>query len=892
MQSEIRVPDKVSLDNIESRWTKIWEEKQIYAFDRSKDRKDVYSIDTPPPTVSGELHIGHVFSYTQTDIMARFWRMQGKAVFYPMGFDDNGLPTERRAQQYYGIRCEPSQPYEANFVPPKIAGKTTTQAGETNEQKTNDAPVMCSRPNFVELCRQLTEEDEKVFRDLFVQLGVSVDWSLLYTTIGELAQKTSQSAFLQLAERGHVYRKEAPTLWDIDFCSAIAQAEIEDREIKGAYYKLNFTSTKDNSKVVIATTRPELLPACVALVCDPEDPRYRHLIGTTVTTPLFHVEVPIYGHGLADKDKGTGIAMVCTFGDTTDVIWWKDLNLPTRVIIDKTGKLEKIDFSKHDFLSRKADVANEHYSKLAGLSIKSAKREIVKILEENSELVGEIEPISHMVKFYEKGENPLEIISSNQWYIKTLEHRDDLIEAGRRIQWHPSFMRMRFETWVEGLNSDWNISRQRYFGVPFPVWYKLDSGGNPIESEPIFADKADLPLDPSTTCPPGYDDHMRNQKNGFIADNDVMDTWATSSLTPQIASRWADDSELFEKVFPMDLRPQAHEIIRTWLFSTVVRSLLHHDNIPFSDTAISGWILDKDHKKLSKSKGNAVVPTRYIETYGTDAVRYWAGSARLGTDTALDEQQMKIGRRLAIKLLNAAKFVLGRINSVDFQDVDPGDAIVYTPLDVAMHYTLANLVTEATRAFQNYEYAKALDLTEKFFWNFCDDYLELSKLRTYETSSSMQTLSAIKTLEISLYTVLKLFAPFLPFTTEEIWSWSHTDSIHTSNWPLAEEVLADIDYGLQSKSNSLEQDDTTELNQLVPVCSLIMEKIRKQKSEGKLSMKAPVKSVVISADKKTIELIRLAQSDLANAGGVNEFIYNEASLQQLEIDVILEADTI
>jgi len=883
MQPEIRVPDKVSLDNLENRWARIWEEKQIYAFDRSKSRDDIYSIDTPPPTVSGALHVGHVFSYTQTDIIARFWRMNGKAIFYPMGFDDNGLPTERRAQQYYGIRCEPSQSYDPNFSPPKLAGKPVDGTAKTD--KDSNITVGCSRPNFVALCRQLTEEDEKLFYDLFVKLGISVDWSLLYTTIGELAQKTSQYAFLQLAENGHVYRKEAPTLWDVDFCSAIAQAEIEDREIQGAYYKLGFTSTKDASKIVIATTRPELLPACVALVCDPTDERYKHLIGTTVTTPLFHVEVPVFGHELADKEKGTGIAMVCTFGDTTDVIWWRELKLATRVIIDTNGRLEKINFSDPNFASKKPELANENYSHLIGRSIKSAQREIIRLLEDSNDLMGEIEPITHVVKFYEKGERPLEIVSSNQWYVKTLDHRDSLIEAGRRMQWHPDFMRSRFETWVEGLNSDWNISRQRYFGVPFPVWYKLDHQGNAIDSEPIFAKEEELPIDPSATPPEGYDESMRNQKNGFIADNDVMDTWATSSLTPQIASHWVDNSELFQKVFPMDLRPQAHEIIRTWLFSTVVRSFLHHNDIPFRNTAISGWILDKDHKKLSKSKGNAVVPSEYLENYGTDAVRYWAGSARLGSDTAFDEQQMKIGRKLAIKLLNAAKFILTRINSSDIQTIPPNTGFSYTPLDEAMHYALANLITETTASFQTYGYSRALDLTEKFFWSFCDDYLELSKLRTYDISNPSETISAIKTLEISLSTILKLFAPFLPFVTEEIWSWSHSDSIHTSNWPTAEEVASPVASNIGHTSN---YQDSEKYIRLISLCSIIMEKIRKKKSEANVSIKTPVDKVIITADHETISLISLIQSDLAGAGNVATFTYDETESQEITIEVALK----
>ncbi|MCL5048607.1 MAG: valine--tRNA ligase [Firmicutes bacterium] len=886
MHSEVKVPDKVTLDGLEDNWSQIWLQNKTYAFDRTKERSEVYSIDTPPPTVSGSLHVGHVFSYTQTDIIARFWRMQGKAVFYPMGFDDNGLPTERRAQQYYGIRCEPSIPYNPNFIPPKIAGQPNSLAKSKSDEKTSgdNSPIPCSRPNFVELCRQLTEEDEKLFYDLFVRLGISVDWSLLYTTIGEKAQKTSQAAFLQLVENGYAYRKEAPTLWDVDFCSAIAQAEIEDREVAGAYHKLKFISSDDGSIIPIATTRPELLPACVALVCNPSDERYANLIGKTATTPLFHIEVPIYGHELADKDKGTGIAMVCTFGDTTDVIWWNDLKLKTRVIINKNGSLEPIDFSDKNFASLEPDKAREHYSEILGLNIKSAQKKIVELLRNSGELLGEPETIKHMVKFYEKGERPLEIISSNQWYIRTLDKKDILIEAGRQINWHPDFMRLRFETWTEGLNSDWNISRQRYFGVPFPVWYRLDQEGGVVENQPIFADKEDLPLDPSVTPPPGYDETMRGQKNGFVADSDIMDTWATSSLTPQIAGDWVNESGLFDRVFPMDLRPQAHEIIRTWLFSTVVRSVAHHKSIPFKNTAISGWILDKDHKKLSKSKGNAVVPTEYLERHGTDAVRYWASAARLGMDTAFDEQQMKIGRRLSIKILNATKFILTRINSPELQNFDMTQQTTYTPIDQAIHYALTDLIEETTKSFEEYDHAKALDTTERFFWYFCDDYLELSKIRTYDVSNPSSSLSAIKTLEIALSVLLRLFAPFLPFVTEEVWSWWHKTSIHTSNWPTISEIVDD------SITNSSIHDDTENAKKLIGITSEVLEKIRKKKSEEKLSMRAQVEEVIISGPYQMIALIKLSQDDLVAAGNVKKITYHETETERLSTEVILASD--
>jgi valyl-tRNA synthetase len=836
-------PERVGVEGLEEKWALAWDTDGTYKFRRDVDKSQVFSIDTPPPTVSGSLHVGHVFSYTHTDVVARFQRMRGKEVYYPMGWDDNGLPTERRVQNYFGVRCDPSLPYIEGFTPPY-------EGGDNKSSKAADQ-IPISRKNFIELCEKLTAEDELQFEALWRQLGISVDWDQTYQTISPAAQRVSQQAFLNNLSRGEAYQSMAPTLWDVTFRTAVAQAELEDRDQPGAYHRIGFDGP--DGKIFIETTRPELIPACVALVAHPDDDRYKALFGKTVKSPLFGVEVPVVAHRLAQIDKGSGIAMICTFGDLTDVIWWRELDLPNRAIIGWDGRI----------LETAPDVINTPealaiYAELAGKTVFTAKTRIVELLQESGDMVGDPKPITHPVKFFEKGDRPLEIVSTRQWYVRNggrdADLRSRLLELGKELKFHPDFMRVRYENWVNGLTGDWLISRQRFFGVPIPVWYALDENAQPDFDRVLVPASELLPIDPSTDVPAGYSESQRGVANGFIGEVDIMDTWATSSLTPQLAGGWLDDPEKFAKVFPYSLRPQGQDIIRTWLFSTVLRSQQEHGILPWADAGISGWILDPDRKKMSKSKGNVVTPNDLLVEHSSDAVRYWASSARLGTDAAFDTGMMKIGRRLAIKVLNAAKFVLSF-------EAPAADAKVTEPIDQSLLLNLAEVVRDATTAFENYDHTKALELAEKFFWIFTDDYLELVKERAYGQGGFNydEQASALVALRQALLTLLRLFAPFLPFATDEVWSWWQVGkgSIHRSSWPSEAELVQGLD------SANLD---------LLPLASQALFGTRKAKSDAKASMKADVLSANLVAPKDLIARLELLSPDLKAAGRIAELV--------------------
>ncbi len=863
------VPERPTLDGLEAKWDALWAERGTYAFDRSAPKERVFSIDTPPPTVSGSLHVGHVFSYTHTDVVARYQRMRGREVFYPMGWDDNGLPTERRVQNYFGVRCDPSLPDEGpGFTPPA-----------TPDAK-RQVPV--SRPTFIRLCEQLTADDERVFEALWRAVGLSVDWSLVYTTISDEARAVAQRAFLRNLARGEAYQAEAPGLWDVTFQTAVAQAELEARDHPGAYHRIAFPAggaREGADPVVIETTRPELLASVVALVAHPDDERYRPLFGTTVASPLFGVEVPVLAHPLAEPDKGSGIAMCCTFGDLTDVTWWRELDLPTRSVVGRDGRLLR------EVPQWLAGGPGEHLyaEELAGATTHTARERTVAALRAAGALLGEPAPTLRKANFFEKGDKPLEIVASRQWYLRNggrdADVREQLLARGRELAWVPDSMRHRYLDWVSGLNGDWLVSRQRFFGVPFPVWYLLDADGAPRYDQLITADEASLPVDPSSEPAPGYEEGQRGVPGGFTGDPDVMDTWATSSLSPQVVCGWERDPELFALTFPMDLRPQAHDIIRTWLFSTVVRSHLEHGALPWRAALISGFVVDPDRKKMSKSKGNVVVPTDVLERYGADAVRWRAASARPGLDTPFDEAQMKVGRRLAIKVLNASRFVLGALPAGGAPGAGgPGGSEVTEALDASLLAALAEVVQEATTAFEAYDYTRALEVTERFFWTFCDDYVELVKDRAYGGLGEGPAASAHAALALALDVQLRLFAPFLPFATEEVWSWwrgagDPGSSVHRAPWPDAAPLRAAAGDGRP---------------QVLGVVAAALAGVRKAKSEAKVTQRTEVASLTLAVPAGDHAALEAGLGDLRAAGRVRalELVPGDGALAVRQVELV------
>ncbi|MDX9971441.1 MAG: valine--tRNA ligase [FCB group bacterium] len=832
------LPDKYDVQQIESRWQKRWAEMGIYAWDPTRGREETFAVDTPPPTVSGSLHVGHMFSYSHQDFIVRHQRMCGKNIFFPIGWDDNGLPTERRVQNLYNVKCDAHVHSDPNL---KL------------ERGRKGDPLPISRSNFIELCKLVTVEDEEAFRHLWTRLGLSYDWDQEYATIDDHCRRTSQYSFLDLLEKNEIYQAERPVMWDVDFQTAIAQAEVTDKEVASAFNYLRFGVEGSDEYIVIATTRPELLGACVAVLAHPDDDRYKALFGKRAVTPFFKAPVPIMADEKADPEKGTGIVMVCTFGDQTDVEWWNQYKLPLRQIVGRDGRLMPVTFGAPGWESLDPEAANAVYGQMQGMSTQKAKKHIVQLAEELGGIIDRPKKdITHAVKLFEKGDRPLELIPARQWFCKIMDKKEALVAQGNKIQWHPEHMRVRYEHWVEGLNQDWCMSRQRFFGVPIPVWYRIDESGRVLYEERLLPKVEQLPIDPLDDAPEGYTEMQRDQPGGFTGDPDVLDTWATSSLTPQIATRWVEDPERHKKLFPMDIRPQSHEIIRTWAFYTIVKAYLDEGEIPWRNVVISGWILDPDRKKMSKSQGNVVTPEPLIDQFGADGVRYWAARARLGVDTAYDELVFKVGKRLCTKLFNASKFVIGRLEGVDPATLTV-DKVTHET-DRAVVAQLRPLLERAKEAFEGFDYAQALQLTEEFFWGtFCDNYLELAKNRTYEEGLTEGRLSACATLRLLHRAMVRLLAPYLPYLTEEVWSWAYSEdagmreSVHCSPWPTVSEfdaIPAPVSEGTYDAAVA------------------VIEAVRKAKAEKNLSMKAPVKLATVTAAAGTLGALTAACDDI------------------------------
>jgi valyl-tRNA synthetase len=762
-----------------------WQESGVYRFDRPS-QAPVYSIDTPPPTVSGHLHLGHVYSFSHTDFLARFWRMNGYNVFYPMGYDDDGLPTERYVEKTRGVR-----------------------------------PAEIGRPAFIRLCLEAGVEAEKDYQDLWQRLGLSIDWRYTYRTIDDNSRRTSQRSFLDLYRAGRAYREEAPALYCPECRTSIAQAELNDLERATTYYTLAFR-LDDGATLPVATTRPELLPACVAIFVAPDDARFAALLGQHATVPHFGQSVPILVDPLAEAEKGSGAVMCCTFGDATDVTWWRTHELPLRTVIGRDGRLT---------------VAAGDY---AGMTTSAAREAIVAALCERGLLLGE-RVTTQSVRVHERCDTPVEYIIVPQWFIRVLDRKAEWLEAGRRLNWHPPQMAARYSAWVENLHWDWSISRQRYFGVPFPVWYCAACGAV------ITAANDELPVDPSEgapsqACPCGGD--------VFAPEADVMDVWATSSMTPQIVGGWLSDPDLYARVFPFTLRPQAHEIIRTWAFDTIVKSLYEFDTLPWSDVAISGWGLAAEGQgKISKSRGGGpMAPMAMLEKYSADAVRYWAASTGFGKDSLISEEKIAVGAKLATKLWNVARFAERFVAGDAAPDARP---VGLTPTDRWLLSRLQRLVERATALLRGYDYAAAKAETEAFFWrDLADNYLEMAKARLYDAAAPGHE-GARFTLRTALLTVVKLFAPFLPYVTEEIYLglFAATDgaaSLHRSAWPAANVIL--IDDAAEAAGEAL---------------VAIATAVRRYKSEAEFSLAAELARLHLATDDAALaKELRAAEADL------------------------------
>jgi valyl-tRNA synthetase len=806
LEAALNFPKKYKSQEVEQKIRELWNKEDIYRYDKESE-KPCFSVDTPPPYVSSShLHVGHAMSYSQAEFVVRFKRMQGHNIHYPMGFDDNGLPTERYVEKKYKI----------------------------NKSKIN-------RREFIDLCLKETKLGIQTYRELWEILGISVDWSLSYSTIDERSRRTSQRSFVELAREGLIERRDEPMLWCYRCSTAIAQAEVETLEMPSKLYDVAFQSV-DGQEIVISTTRPELIPACVSLYVNPGDQRYQSLVGADVRVPLFNYQVKVRTHPDVDPAFGTGFMMVCTWGDVEDVIKWKEHKLDTRTVFDEYGRL------------------NELAKPFTGLPMDKARKEIIAALDKEGLLKGSKDMI-HNVGVHDRCSTPIEFNHTLQWFISVLDKKSELLDRGNELNWHPDFMKSRYDDWIKGLKWDWCISRQRYYGVPFPVWYcnKCDA--------PLFPPIQSLPVDPTVDPAPEGATCEKCGGTEFTGEKDVMDTWMTSSLTPLINARWAyDDEELMKRIYPQSIRVQAFEIIRTWLFYTVVKSHYHTGTLPWTDVMISGWGLDSKGKKMSKRAGNFVEPMTVIQKYSADALRYWSAHSTLGTNRRYNEQEVAEGKRLMTKLWNAAKFVAGYLYN---EEGAPRTLSQGTPtlIDRWIISRLMATIKSSTDYFEKFEYSHSLDVTERFFFTeLCDNYLEIVKERFWNPDKfdPQQVEAARFTLYTALLNVLKLFAPFIPYITEELYqiifrdSFEETKSIHVSSWPKYDESLVDTDADTSGRL-------------LIDVLT----GVRRWKTSQQVHPTFPLREMVITTDPETAVGVKRLNDDLKAAAHAENLIYGE-----------------
>lgn len=769
--------------------------------------KPVYSIDTPPPTVSGSLHIGHIFSYTQTDIIARYKRMSGYSVFYPFGFDDNGLPTER-------------------FV----------------EKKRDIVAHSMPRSTFIDICLEETTTVEKQFQELWEAIGLSVDWDQCYSTIGTLARTVSQASFIELYKKGYVYRKDEPALYCTACRTSVAQAELDDADKPSFFNDIQFGT--DDLKLVIGTTRPELLPSCVAVLYNSADPRYQNLAGKMARVPLYNFEVPIIADESVVIDKGTGLVMCCTFGDKTDITWFKKYNLPYRPSVGRDGR----------FL--------ETTGPLAGLKVKQAREKVLGLLKEAGLLLNQ-KPISHAVNVHERCKQEIEFLMIPQWFLRLLPYKQTFIELADKIAWYPAFMKSRYINWVENISWDWCLSRQRFFGIPFPAWHCRNC------DQVILAESKDLPVDPQETKYSGACPACKS--TDIIPDTDVMDTWNTSSLTPYLCASLAQGT--VENVFntphiPMSMRPQAHDIIRTWAFDTIVKVWMHQETVPWKTIVISGHVLSTEKEKISKSQGNSPLqPENLLKNYSADAIRYWTASGSLGHDVAFSEAQLKIGEKLVNKLWNAFLFVSTHIEN---WPLTSSTVEMSGPLNRWIQHQATEAFAHYEKAFTEHEFSHALLAIERFFWqDFCDNYLELIKDQFFkpENYTDVELQETRVTLRAIGLRILQMYAPYMPYITEAIYQeiYHQGQSVHATQFADTQKSKVD-----------------TEAKAIIDTVLSLVSQIRKIKSEKALSLKTPIQKLTIACSLEAEAQLRVCEREIKGVMHVQEIMYVRTAQAQVE----------